>query len=80
MKHKALPEFKTYQERDLYFKENADYFTVIKRAHVGVYDRTEVKTLEEAVKQAQTKHTIGGGGYMIYAVIGEQSAFVRTVP
>lgn len=74
-----LPEFKTYQERDNYFREHAEYFTLIKKAGVGHYDRTEAKSLEEAEKLAQTKITIGGGRYLIYAVIGEQSAFVKTM-
>lgn len=79
LKNKALPDFKSYQERDKYFAENADYFTVVNKAGVGVYDRSEIKTLAEAEALAKTKITIGGGRYMIYAVVGEQSAFVKTV-
>jgi len=29
---------------------------------------------------AQTRQTLGGGGWMIYAVIGRQSAFVKAIP
>lgn len=77
MKH--LPDFKSFQERDDFFRDNADYFTVVKKSGVGLYDRVEAKTLEEAKRKAQTKITIGGGRWMIYAVIGEQSAFVMNM-
>jgi hypothetical protein len=74
------PDFKTYEERDAYFREHADYFTVVKKTGVGHYSRDEYKTLEEAERAAQTKATISGGGWMIYAVIDSQSAFVTSVP
>lgn len=77
--HKALPDFKSYQERDDYFRRNADYYTVVKKDGVGLYQRDECKALEEAVSLAQTRRAVGGGRYMIYAVIGEQSAFVRAI-
>lgn len=78
MSTKNLPEFKTYQDRDLYFKEHADYFTLVKKDGLR-YQRDERNSLEEIEKLAQTKITIGGGRYLIYAVIGEQSAFVKTM-
>ena len=74
------PDFKTYEERDKYYRENAEYFTVVKRHGVGQTDRIVYKTLEEAERAAQTKATISGGGWMIYAIIGSQSAFVTSVP
>lgn len=74
-----MPDFKSHDERDNYFREHAEYFTLIKKAGVGVYDRSEYKTLAEARKAAHTKATIGGGGWMIYAVIGQQSAFVEAI-
>jgi hypothetical protein len=77
---KGLPDFKTYEERDAYFRDHADYFTVVKKEGVGHYARSEYSTLEEAERAAQTKATISGGGWMIYAVIGSQSAFVTSVP
>lgn len=76
----AMPDFKSHEERDKYFRDHADYFTAIKKSGVGHYDRNEAKTLDEAIKMAQTKQAIGGGNYMIYAVIGQQSAFVQSVP
>ena len=75
----GMPDFKSHEERDLYFRQNADYFTLVKKAGVGIYARDEFQTLEAAEKAAQTKKVIGGGGYMIYAVIGEQSAFVKSI-
>lgn len=74
------PDFKTYEERDKFFKENAEYFSLVKKTGVGHYDRTEYKTLEEAERAAQIKATISGGGWMIYGIIGEQSAFITSVP
>lgn len=74
-----MPDFRTCQERDDYFRENADYFTLVAKAGVGHYARSEYKSLAEARKAGQTKATIGGGGWMIYAVIGEQSAFVEAI-
>lgn len=76
---KPLPDFKSHQERDDYFRDNADYFTIVKKAGVGAYARDERNSLAEAEALAKTKITIGGGRYMIYAVIGEQSAFVKTI-
>ena len=77
---KGTPDFQTSDERDAYFRDHADFFTVVKKVGVGVYDRTEYKTLAEAMRAAHTKATISGGGWLVYAVIGEQSAFVASVP
>lgn len=76
---KLAPDFKSIEERDKYFRDNADYFSLIKKDGVGHYARDELKSLEEAEALAKTKITIGGGNYLIYAVIGEQSAFVKAV-
>lgn len=74
------PEFKSHDERDAYFKDHASYFTLVRKAGVGIYDRTEFKTLEDAQKAGQTKALIGGGGWMIYAVMADgQSALVGTI-
>ena len=80
MEHKPLPDFKSSDERDQYFKDNADYFSLVAKHGVGRYDRTEYKTLEEAIKAAQTRQAVGGGGWMVYAIIGFQSAFVKAIP
>lgn len=74
-----LPDFQTYQDRDKYFLENADYFTLIKKSGVGHYARDERKKLEDIEALARTKIAIGGGQYMVYAVIGNQSAFVKAI-
>lgn len=76
---KLIPVFKNHDERDDWFRDNADYYTLVAKAGVGVYDRSEYKTLAEAQKAGHTKATVGGGGWMIYAVVGEQSALVGTV-
>lgn len=76
---KLIPVFKNHDERDAYFRENADYYTLVSKAGVGNYQRIECKTLAEALRLGQTKAVISGGGWMIYGVIGEQSAMVATV-
>ena len=74
-----IPDFKSHDERDSYFKEHAQYFTLVKKVNLG-YERTEYKTLDAAQKAGQTKQLIGGGGWMIYAVMADgQSALVDTV-
>jgi hypothetical protein len=79
MAQKPLPDFQTWQERDDYFRDHADYFTLVKKDGVGYYSRDEAKTLAELEKLAQTKIAVGGGRYLVYAVIGEQSALVKTI-
>ena len=74
-----LPDFKSHEERDNYFREHADYFSLVSKAGVGNYTRYEYKTLAEAEAAAQTKQTIGGGGWLIYSVIGEQSALAKAI-
>ncbi len=75
----GTPDFKTIDERDTYFRDHADYFTLVKKDGVGNYARDERKSLAEIEALAKTKMTLGSGNYMIYAVIGEQSAFVKAV-
>lgn len=76
---KALPDFQSIKERDDYFRDHAEYYTLVNKAGVGLYGRTEGKSLAELERLAKTMVTVGGGRYMIYAVIGEQSAFVKAV-
>jgi len=74
-----MPDFKTYQERDDWFCEHADYFTLVKKDGVGHYTRDECKSLAEVEALAKTKIAVGGGRYLIYAVVGQQSALVKAV-
>lgn len=76
---KSIPVFKSHDERDAYFRDNADYFTLVRKAGVGVYERIEYPTLAKAIAAGQTKAVISGGGWLVYGVIGEQSAMVATV-
>lgn len=75
-----VPDFKTYQERDQYFLKHAEHFVIIKKSGVGGDERNTAKTLDEAERLAHTKKLIGGGRFLVYAVIGEQSAFVKAIP
>ena len=74
------PDFKTSDERDKWFLEHADYFTCIKKEGVGNYNRSETSTLAEAENLVKTRQAVGGGNYLIYAVIGQQSALVKPMP
>jgi len=80
MKPKPLPDFKTYQERDAWFAANADYFTIVRKDGVGHYARDEAKTLAKAEAIAKTRQVVTSGRYLIYAVVGEQSALVKAIP
>jgi hypothetical protein len=71
--------FSSSKERDDYFRDHADYYTVFRQHGVGIRERIECKTLGDAEKLAHTKATIGGGKWMIYAVIGMESAYVKTL-
>ena len=76
---KPLPDFSSHAERDAYFAEHGDFFTVVQFKGVGKYERAECDTLAQAESLAKTRQLVGGGRYMIYAIIGTQSAFVKSV-
>ena len=75
-----MPDFKSHDERDKWFAEHADYYTCIKKEGVGHYNRSETATLAEAELLVKTRQTLGGGNYLIYAVVAEQSALVKAMP
>lgn len=75
----ALPDFKSHKERDDYFRDNADYFSVIRMGGIGVSERIEAKTLAEAEKAIKIRQAVIGGRFLIYAVIDQQSALAKTV-
>lgn len=76
---KLIPVFKSHDERDAYFREHADYYSLVCKAGVGHYARSEYPTLAKALAAGQTKQHISGGGWLIYGIIGEQSSLVATV-
>ena len=78
-KHIPMPDFKSHEERDAFFKEHAQYYSVVAKVGVGKYERLEAYTLAEAEKLAPTKALISGKGWLRYSVIGEQSALVKAV-
>lgn len=76
-----IPDFQSIEERDNYFRDNADYFVLYSTMGVGHRDRTEYKNLADAEKNAILRQIIAPESrWMIYAVIGAQSAFVMSVP
>lgn len=88
-KHSAMPDerwrpttgdFVSIRDRDAWMADNAEYFTVVR--HLGPregYERHEVKTLAEAVEMAGRMAKVAKRPYLIYAVVGELSAFVKSV-
>jgi hypothetical protein len=78
-KPKPMPDFASYVERDDWFRDNADYYTVVRKDGVGRYERSEYKKLADAEQAAQALVPVTKGRYLIYAVVGEQSAFVKGV-
>jgi hypothetical protein len=70
-----LPDFKTAKERDQYFLENAEMFTVIRRLSPYSVDRHECKGYLEATRLADKLTKDTGRIYMIYAVIGPYDSF-----
>ncbi len=75
-----IPEFTKAEDRNKWIKDNAQYFTVI-RKRKRRYERDECWTLEEAVQLAQRR--LAKDPYMqpllIYAVAGGHDALAATV-
>lgn len=76
---KTLPEFSSYQEREKWLCEHADYFRVVRRANLHNYSGN-VKTLEQAIAMAQRivkdHPTVR---LLVYAVYGISDCWVATV-
>lgn len=75
---KSIPVFNSNTERDDYFRENAEQYTLVCKAGLG-YERHSFKTLQEALKAGQVKQHVGGNGWLVYGVINGQSSLVATV-
>jgi hypothetical protein len=73
-----LPDFKTAKERDQYFLENAEMFTVIRRLSPYSVDRHECKGYFEATRLATKLAKEAGRPYLIYGVIGPYDSFIET--
>lgn len=76
-----IPEFSSREEREKWFVENADYFTIVRRAKGKSY-RVETKTLVRAetlaksiVEQPRYQHV----RLLIYAVRGVSDTYVETI-
>jgi len=76
---KHIPTFSSQQEREKWFIDNADYFTVIQFRGVGKYDRHELKTKDQAMEAAKLLAETKGGKWMVYSIVGESSVYVTTV-
>ena len=75
-----IPEFSEYKQRNKWIKENADYFTVVRRRNRR-YERYTAPSFEEATALAQ-KYLRGdteNTRWMIYAVAGIHDTLVATV-
>ena len=70
-------DFKTAKERELWIREHADYFTVVR--YLGPrrgYDRTEVPHLDQAIEMARRMAIEAGRAYIVYAVSGNMDAMI----
>lgn len=76
----SVPIFETYQQRDEWIKDHADYFTVVRYLGPRVgYERHEVKSFSEAEALAGRMSEASGRIYLIYAVCGIRDAFIKKV-
>ena len=74
-----IPEFQKADERNKWIKDNASYFTVIKRKGRR-YIREEQPTFDLAVQLAQKRlEQDSDSRYMIYAVYRQSDTLVATV-
>jgi len=75
-----IPEFSKAEERNKWIKDNAQYFTVI-RKRLRRYERDECWSLAEAVQLAQRRleRDPGKQPLLIYAVAGGHDALAATV-
>jgi hypothetical protein len=76
---KPIPDFKSIEERDTWFRDNADYFTVVRHNGHGNYTKIECNSLKEALYTAKWLATKHDNTWMIYAVVGVSDAFVRMI-
>ena len=74
-----IPEFREAKERNKWIRDNAQYFTVIRRQDRR-YERDEVYTFDEAVTLASNRiKRIPDLRFLIYAVAAGHDALVATV-
>lgn len=71
--------FSSSEERDKWIIKNCDYFTAVRRVNLQT-ERYEFPSLDEAEAAARRiLNESGGKPFMIYAVSGIYSAFVKGV-
>jgi hypothetical protein len=77
---KQIPDFKTEQERQQWFIQNADYFTACTVRPIK--ERAEFPTRADAMAYALkiTATDPMSGPYMIYAVVNNSDTWVENVP
>lgn len=72
--------FDSSQHRDEWIQSNADYFTVVRKLPPPAgYERHECQTLKSAESLAKKLANEANRAYLIYAVAGDSSSFVRGV-
>jgi hypothetical protein len=73
-----MPDFKTAEDRQTFFKENADYFTATCRTQRFKH-RSEHKTLDDARTAAAIICRTMQRAALIYGVIGSSSEWLENV-
>ncbi len=74
-----LPDFKSINERDQYFLDHAEMFTVVRRLSPYSIDRHGCRNFSAAKRLATELAAKFQKPYMIYAVIGPYDSFVEAV-
>ena len=74
---KITGDFETAKERELWVREHADSYTVVRSLGPRRgYERIEVPDLAQAIDMAGRMAVEAGKAYMIYAVAGSLDAMV----
>lgn len=75
-----MPDWASALDRDKWFLENAEYFTIVRFKGVGDYERHERGSETEATELAEELVKGNNHRYAIYAVVRNESAFVKAIP
>jgi hypothetical protein len=73
-----LPNFKTLKERQDYFRENADFFSVTCKVD-GFPQTTKHATIEEAREAGKVRARTWNKPCLIYGVIGLNSEWLENI-
>ena len=76
---KRIPDFPTREDRQNWFKKNADYYNITQFKGVGKYESHPMKDYAKALQAAKMLADIKRGKWLVYAIVGESSEYLTTV-